>query len=93
MQADNENEDRNNLRQEPRSGAQVSAADESSDAVANELYPELSENQQRDAMANLRRYFEIALAIAEEQARREPSLTQPESVPTMKERSNVDLKL
>jgi hypothetical protein len=44
-------------------------------------------------MANLRRYFEIALAFAEEQSRAETGLTEPDSVPTMKERSNVDLKL
>jgi len=63
------------------------------DAVASKLYRELSDAECREAVANLRRYFEIALAIAEEHARLEPGLTQPESVSTMKERSHVDLKI
>lgn len=53
-----------------------------------ELYPALSENERSQALANLRRYFEIALAIAKAAANREDGLTDPDSVPTMKERSS-----
>jgi hypothetical protein len=93
MNAGDEAYDKNNPREGPRSDSKVSAADECSDAVADRLYPALSEGERRMATANLRRYFEIALAVAEEQARVEAELTQPESIPTMKERSNADLKL
>jgi len=55
-------------------------------SVIRNLYPALNEQQCQKAEINLRRYFEIALAIAEE------TLTSAPSIPTMKERSNVDLK-
>lgn len=57
------------------------------DSAIRELYPALNRDQCREAEVSLRRYFEIALAIAEEQ-----SLTSAPSIPTMKERSNVDLR-
>ena len=62
------------------------------DAMASGVYPELSEADRREAVANLRHYFEIAVAIADEAVQQRRGLTSPESVPTMKERSNVDLK-
>lgn len=61
--------------------------------VGAKLYPELIGGVRQLAMANLLRYFEIAVAIAEEQARARLGLTVAESTPTIKERSNVDLRL
>ena len=58
--------------------------------AAAKLYPSLGEIERREAIANLRRYFEIALA--QERVDVNASLTQPGSVPTMKERSNEILK-
>jgi hypothetical protein len=61
------------------------------DATGAGLYPQLSEKDRREALANLRRYFEIVVAIADETAQAR-GLTHPASITTMKERSNVDLK-
>lgn len=61
-------------------------------AFAAELFPGLSQQEQTEAVTNLRRYFEIALAIAEENAQIDFGLTQSESVPTVKERSQGNLK-
>jgi hypothetical protein len=78
---------------EPMAGSESTAEAETTDLVAVGLYPALSRDERRQAMANLRRYFEIACAMAEEQAREKAGLTQPKSVPTMKERSNVHFNL
>jgi hypothetical protein len=56
------------------------------ESVIRELYSSLNREQCQEAEVNLRRYFEIALAIAEE------TLTSTPSVPTIRERSNVELK-
>src|SRR5579864_2408429 len=55
-----------------------------------QLYPGLSDEQLREAEANLLRYFEIALDIYEEQVAHGVD-TSP-SLPTMKERSKESLK-
>ena len=55
------------------------------------LYPQLSERQRREAIANLQRYF--AIVFTEEHTRRANGLTQAEPLPTMKERSIDDLKI
>jgi len=69
----------------------VERGKETTDAIGAGPYPQLSEEERREAMTNLRRYFEIALAIADETGQGR-GLTHPDLVPTMKERSNVDLK-
>lgn len=58
-----------------------------------ELYPELSEEQLREAEENLHRYFAFALKMHEQNTQSLPSsldASAPSS--TMKERSNVSLK-
>lgn len=55
-----------------------------------ELYPELSEDQLREAEENLHRYFEIAMEICEEKNSHDVDSSHTSS--TMKERSNVLLK-
>jgi hypothetical protein len=93
MNTSHEECEKTNPEEESTAGPEMNIETEHADAVADKLYPELSNDDRRDAMTNLRRYFEIALAIAEVQARAEAGLTEPTSVPTMKERSNVNLKL
>lgn len=62
-----------------------------SQETLDELYPELSETERREALANLRHYFEVALAVLQDQIS-ERGLTSPESLLTIKERSNEKLK-
>ncbi len=69
-----------------------SKADGQLHELISRLYPDLSEVERAAAEANLVRYCEIALAVAEEELRYGATLTSTESVPTMKERSNVHLK-
>jgi hypothetical protein len=61
--------------------------------IVAELYPGLNVRDRGEAASNLRRYFEIAFAVAEDALPSRDPLTSAESVPTMKERSNVDLKI
>jgi len=77
---------------ESRALATCGAGAQNQDATAPTLYPGLSSEERNEAAANLRRYFEIAIAIAEEPRSQKKGLTHPESVPTVKERSNVDLE-
>jgi hypothetical protein len=60
--------------------------------VVKKLYPDLNDTERNLASANLVRYFEIALAIAEEKEQPDAPLTHPYPVSSMKERSNVNLK-
>lgn len=60
--------------------------------LAAELYPELSPEEQNEAVTNLRLYFENASRIAEETPGVEAGLTRDRSVPTVKERSSDVLK-
>lgn len=55
-------------------------------------YPGLTQEQIRGATMTLLRYAEIAIAIVEEHERSGDTLTDTAPVPTMKERSNADLK-
>ena len=56
------------------------------------LYPTLSAAERSLAAENLIRYFEIAIAIAEERVSSAPGLTPSDPIPTMKERSKRNLK-
>jgi hypothetical protein len=93
MQVPDQKCNENKSQGEETSRPRINTEAEHVDAAAARLYPELSETEQRQAGANLRRYFEIALSMAEENAKRDASLTERESVSTMKERSNDTLKL
>jgi hypothetical protein len=57
--------------------------------VLKALYPELNEKERNLAARNLMRYFEIALVVAEEKERSDARLTHPDTISSMKERSNV----
>jgi hypothetical protein len=60
--------------------------------VVTPLYPELKAQERHLAETNLIRYLEIALTIAGGLQHPADHLTHHESVPTMKERSNGNLK-
>jgi len=60
--------------------------------IAAALYPELTGEERAIAEANLWRYFEIALLVGEEAERPRGHLTASAPLPSMKERSNADLK-
>ena len=75
----------------PPGDAAANAHKRLGDVVAK-LYPTLTERERAVAALNLLRYFEIVLAIAEEGQRSATCLTHRESVPSMKERSNGNLK-
>ena len=61
-------------------------------AVVKRLYPSLSEGERSLAVANLLRYFEVACEIGNEELSSEQGLTPPAPLPTIKERSNGNLK-
>jgi len=89
---ENRESDSHNLPTESTAFASSGADPIREDAIAASLYADLPERERSQALTNLRRYFEIAAAIAEERVRSKADLTHPASVPTMEERSNVDLK-
>lgn len=60
--------------------------------VVKTLYPYLSEAERNPAEKNLRRYFEVAIRIAQS-ADSSAGLTASEPVSSIKERSNVNLKI
>ncbi len=76
----------------PPSRPEMDVATERVAVVAAHLYPELSKKERRLAAENLLHYFEIALDVAEDRGRSGHGLTHPQSIPTMKERSNSHLK-
>ncbi len=61
-------------------------------SIINKLYPELPKKELHTAEAILVRYCEIAICIAELERQSESPLTQSKQIPTIEERSNVDLK-
>ncbi len=60
--------------------------------IIEKAYPSLNKEERGVALANLRRYFEVALALAEELQCAAARLTPPAPVHTIKERSNGNLK-
>jgi hypothetical protein len=93
MQDSNEQYRKENSGGESTPGSGMNSPAPRSGAAIPRLYPELSQQECREAMANLRRHFEIAIAIADERAQQGVDLTALESIPTMKERSSDNLKI
>lgn len=62
-------------------------------SIISKLYPELHKREIRTAEAILVRYCEIAICIVELEMQSEAPLTQSKQVPTIEERSNVNLKV
>ena len=61
--------------------------------LIQEIFPNLDTNDRAIAEANLRAYFEVAFDIVARKQKSPTSLTREELLPTMKERSNVQLKI
>ncbi len=62
-------------------------------AMLDKLYPRLNDKERHLAEANLIRYCEIALAVAESSKRPKCRLTHSQALSTIKERSNNHLKV
>jgi hypothetical protein len=80
----------------PVANVEVLSGSESSEArlraLVEKLYPALDLTDRKTAVANLRRYCEVALAVVANQNKESKNLTGPKTVHTMEERSNVHLK-
>lgn len=85
---------RSEAKEEPAQQLSKPEVEDSHDgsSIIGKLYPELPRKELRTAEAILVRYCEIAICIAELEGQSEAPLTQSKQIPTIEERSNVDLK-